>query len=152
MRRPSPADKETVGGLPSVSKLEDDLQELIDKVDDLPGMMLEWAKADPLMADDKAHDYLLREIEPRIRTVTFNRLDDLPLLVIREEAFWPMLYESGSDGHALRAALKEGVLIAFGEATAHLSERGAEVAPIVASPKRAPDRLLPPPHTDGGTA
>lgn len=143
MRRyaPPPADKATIGGIPSVAKLEDDVQELLRLVEGLPEQMLGWARAEREHADDKAHQYLLREIEPRVRSVTYNRVNSQALTILREEAFWPVLYERGVDGYCMRAALAEDVLKSYGEAAALLSDRGAEVAPIVKGPGKEPTTL-----------
>lgn len=136
-----PTDKATVGGIPSIAKLEDDVQELLRLVEGLPDQMLEWARVDKAHADDKAHQYLLREIEPRVRSVTYNRVNSLALLILREEAYWPVLYERESHGYCMRAYLAEDLLQSYGEAIALLSERGAEVAPVIRGAGKEPTTL-----------
>lgn len=138
---PSPADKATIGGLPSVSKLEGDVQELLRLVDALPSQMLGWARTDREHADDLAHMYLLIEIEPRVRAVTYDCVHSHALTILREEAFWPVLFERGLDGYCMRASFAEAVLPSYGEAIGLLAERGAEVAPIIKGPGREPTTL-----------
>lgn len=122
--------RQTRGGLASVAKLTEDLGKLYRLVDELPARMMDFARADPLLAEERAANYLLTVIEPEIRNVTQDHLQEVALILVRDEAFQLMLFERGADGAQLRSWLKELINAGHGSAVEHMSDRGLEYQPV----------------------
>lgn len=137
------ANQQTRGGLSSLAKLTQDLDELHRLIDQLPDRLLEFARADPRTAEEKAVNYLLRKVEPEVRNVTQDHFIEEALLLLRDESFQLMLFERGEDGGHLRSWLKEFIDAGHGQAVEHMADRGQEYQPIVQVRQGASQGMAP---------
>ncbi len=128
MRRhiPPPADKATIGGLPSVAKLADDADQ--------------WAES---VAPKGALAPLARSIAVlrHFGDTTLGRPSPLQTALFAEDGALLPLLDDPQVGPILRILLLRSHVRPHHQAQAHLAERGAEVAPIVKGPGKEPTTL-----------
>lgn len=150
--------EETIGGLTSVPVLEQNFEELMSDIDELPGTLASWirepvtkpTRMQPTRAQSLMASYLLDAIIPRAEAVTYGRLSPRARMLLQNPAFYPLLYERGPDGVSSRTALKSVIERGYASAIRLLALRGEEQRIFQPPPKLAGPAIGKWPEPDDG--